>query len=418
MSRKQIPIIAGAAILLLVLVLLLFGSSGKYVSWWEHYRPDSKDPYGTYLVRNLLETYHPGQDFEVLEDSLGGKLDSGSFVFIGSYFFIDSAGLDELLRFVERGNRALIAAPYIPEQLLDSLGQGQCLNSSTYEDSIYLTETKFYLEDTLATLNFQHPGLQDEKGYPYRFLFFNAPQNYEWNYLPPRFFCDYQAVFASLGQINGEHTNFAKATCGRGEFYLHTTPLAFTNLHLIGERGLDYAGKVFSHLPAGKIYWDEREPGLANPSGSARQPSPLKYILSQPPLAWVWYLLLGLAVLYLIFRAKRRQRVIPVLEHNSNTSLEFIGTIGRLFFIQNNHKQLAQQKMRLFLNFVRERYHVPTKELNEAFAKNLATRSDVPEDVVSRILLLHRNIDNSGFLSENTLVDFHRQVERFYRECK
>jgi hypothetical protein len=56
--------------------------------------------------------------------------------------------------------------------------------------------------------------------------------------------------------------------------------------------------------------------------------------------------------------------------------------------------------------------------LNEEFAKNLAIRSDVPEEVVSKILLLHRNIDNSGFLSENTLVDFHRLMERFYRECK
>jgi hypothetical protein len=125
-----------------------------------------------------------------------------------------------------------------------------------------------------------------------------------------------------------------------------------------------------------------------------------------------------MALLYLIFRAKRRQRVIPVLEKNANTSLEFIGTIGRLFFINNNHRQLAAQKMRLFLIFVRERYHLPTKELNEQFTKGLAVRSNVPEEHILKILNLNRNIDNSGFLSEDTLVDFHRLMERFYRQCK
>ncbi|MBK9014266.1 MAG: hypothetical protein IPM82_09290 [Saprospiraceae bacterium] len=212
-------------------------------------------------------------------------------------------------------------------------------------------------------MNFQHPSLADTTAYQLKRLFLRQPVMYEWTFLPEEYLCEEQTTFASLGLINGENTNFMSAAYGKGEFLLHTTPLAFTNLHLVEKRGLEYASKAFSHLSAGPIYWDERayDPFNDMAGGNSDKESPLKYILSQPALAWAWYILLGMAVFYLIFRAKRRQRVIPVLEKNANTSLEFIGTIGRLFFIQNNHRQLATQKMRLFLIFVRERYHLPAK---------------------------------------------------------
>lgn len=74
--------------------------------------------------------------------------------------------------------------------------------------------------------------------------------------------------------------------------------------------------------------------------------------------------------------------------------------------------------MKLFLGFVRERYHLPTKELNPQFAKTLATRSEIPEEVIGKILTLHRNISSSGYVSENVLVDFHGLVEGFYKKCK
>lgn len=415
MSSKQTPFIIGAAVLLLLLLLYYFSGSGKSnYSWREHYDPSSKDPYGTYLVRNLLDGYFPNDSFQVVRDSLGARLDSGNFVYIGNDLWLDSAATNELLGFVAAGNRAFIASQYVPNGLLDSIGGFECVYE--YNDNVSST-----LSDTMVNLNFQHPNLADTAGYELKFLFLRQPAQHTWSYFPDEYLCDSQTVFATLGLMDDEQVNFVRASYGEGEFYFHTTPLAFTNLYLVEKRGLDYASKALSHLKPGPIYWDERSFDLSSnmaDGGKGNRESPLKYILSQPPLAWAWYLMLGMAVLYLIFRAKRRQRVIPVLEKNTNTSLEFIGTIGRLFFTQNNHRQLAAQKMRLFLIFVRERYHLPTKELNDQFAKGLAVRSNVAEEHIGKILNLHRNILNSGFLSEDTLVDFHRLMERFYRDCK
>jgi hypothetical protein len=413
-----------AAIVLVALLLYFFGGNGgPNYSWREHYEPAEKDPYGTYFVRNLLEEYYPGQRFEVVSDSLGERLDSGSFVYIGDQFWLDSASINELLDFVAAGNQAFIACPYLPYGLLDSLGGFECVY---YEDipadsADFVENDDFQttLSDTMVSLNFQHPALHDSVGFTYKYYYLREPIEHIWEYFPQEYLCDSQSVFATLGLLNDEHVNFLQASYGDGEFYLHATPLAFTNINLMEKKGLEYASKAFSHLRPGPIYWDERKydpPGF-NPS-RANKNSPLRYILSQRTLAWAWYVLLGLAVAYLVFRAKRRQRVIPVLEQNTNTSLEFIGTIGRLFFLQNNHRQLAAQKMRLFLIFVRERYHLPTKELNEQFAMSLATRSSLPQEHIQKILNLHQNISNSSFLSDDTLVNFHRLMEKFYRECR
>ncbi|MFQ5445874.1 MAG: hypothetical protein ACE5FF_02975 [Saprospiraceae bacterium] len=463
MSKKT-PLLILLVAVLLVAVFLMLGAKGKKYNWNEHYRVESKDPYGTFLAQNLLKSYFPDHNFSTISGDLAGQLPSGetgsNYFFLGAWMPLDSARTDELLRFVEAGNTAFIASQTIPFHLLDSISRGECVIFTDWEgqdyteaeldslvesgttqdysdeypdDSIYEDESYYpadagdaYFEegyavyDSVARFNFSHPSLRVKDGYCYRFLVKNQPVEYNWEYLPPDLFCEGQTVFAILGTLNDSLPTFVKADFGRGAFYLNTTPVAFTNINLLDTAGLEYAEKALSHLPAGDIYWDETRLQFPDysPNRSMWHEGPLKYILSQPALAWAWYLLLGMAVLFLIFRAKRRQRVIPVLEQNVNTSIEFIGTIGRLTFLQSNHKQLSLQKMRLFLGFVRERYSLPTRDLNEQFVKLLAGRSEVPEEVLNKILTLHRNIENSSYVSETTLVNLHQTMEKFYRQCK
>ncbi len=280
------------------------------------------------------------------------------------------------------------------------------------------TEELAFKRDSSVNLRLLHPQLANEPGYPMEFFIRQSRQSYSWNYLPYPLFCDSQAVFARLGTLEDSLVNFVKVPFGEGEFLLHTTPLAFTNYFLTKTSGAEYAAKSLSHLSPGDIYWDTRR--LAFPDFNLNrqwQKGPLQFILAQPPLAWAWYLLLGLALLYLIFRAKRRQRIIPVTERNENTSLDFIQTIGRLYFVQSDHRQLALQKTRLWLGFVRERYRLPTKELNEQWAKMLAAKAGVPENLVQNILKLDWVIANSGEVSAERLEEFHRALEQFYRQC-
>lgn len=402
----------------------IFSDGKKRHSWWEHYNPKMESPYGTSIVHELVKGYLPEKELKIIKDSLHYYLlddeVEGSYFYLGPSLWLDSTRIDALLNFVDRGNDAIIISQEIAFELLDSIGQKYCIDLTYSRDSMYYDYLPdYYLEDTLVTLNFDHVNFKKEKGYPLNFRVRSTDKKYYWDYLPPDLFCEYQYEFASLGTINDTLINFAKTKYGKGNFYLHTTPLAFTNFHIIKNDGREYAEKVLSHLNKSPVLWDDTKKSFEMPGRNRSfSQSPLKYILSQPPLAWGWYILLSMAVLYLIFRAKRQQRIIPVLEKNENTSLEFINTIGRLYFIQNNHRQLALEKMKLFLGFIREHYHLTTREINDAFKKQLSQKSEIPISVIEKIFTIHTNILQSKFTSENTLVTFHREMEQFYLHCK
>ncbi len=98
--------------------------------------------------------------------------------------------------------------------------------------------------------------------------------------------------------------------------------------------------------------------------------------------------------------------------------MEFISTIGSLYFMRNDHKKLAQQKMKLFLAYVRERYHLPTSQLDEEFVQKLTAHSEIPVTIINQILLFNKNIKSSTHVSEKTLIDFHVEMDKFYKNCK
>ena len=219
------------------------------------------------------------------------------------------------------------------------------------------------------------------------------------------------------------YPNFVRVAMGEGYFYLHTNPMVFTNIELLDEERLPYISGVFSHLSKGPIFWDEYSKLTSfnrsnNSQRSFNSRSPFQYILSQPPLAWAWYLLVILTAFYLFFRTKRRQRIIPVLERNVNSSLEFLQTIGHLYILQNDHKKIALHKARLFLSHIRSHYGLQTQNLDEGFVKSLAAKSEVDKKQIEAILLLYKNIQTSSIVSEKILKSFHTQIEDFYKNSK
>lgn len=425
--------IIGIVGLVLLAVFFWLRPAPSHFDWKETYDKNSQEPYGTYIVHRLLKSYFAGEQHSTLKDSLNNELpqdnESANYVFIGEALYLDSADTKALLNFVEEGNTAFIASKTLPYTLSDSLHFEECTQTWYYHWEDYDT-----MSDTLANFNFEHPDLATADGFNYRFFEKDKVKTYSWHHIPDYYFCTTSDTLIALGNIQTDTfwqaINFARLTHGNGYFYFHTNPLAFSNFYMAEKEGIAYANKVFSHLPKGKIYWDavsgvSEEVGRQQNQSAEQDPfkrlsekSPLQYILSQPPLAWAWYLTIALGLMYLIFQAKRKQQVIPVLEQNTNTSLEFIRTIGRLSFMQSNHKKLALQKMRLLLSYIRERYHFQLKPEDQAFAPRLATKSEVPEEVIQTILKYHQNIKTSSFTSENTLIEFHKVMEFFYKNCK
>lgn len=427
MTDRRPYIIFGIAAILILVLFLVFKKGGQRFNWKETYEEKSKDPYGTFVLHELLKEYFPSEELIVVEENFKDELPiqadaQSNYVFVGEALFLDTSDVTHLLDYVEAGNTAFISSKTIPYDLMFYLYYEEC-NGYYWDD---------YSEfaDTMGVVNLLHSSLMDPKPYEYKYVFKNKIENYRWQFIDTVFFCEDDYSFTKLGYVNDVHINFARKTYGKGAFYLHTNPITLSNIQLLDETGYTYASKLFTHLEEGPIYWDsysrtaesvgKRRNQIASGNSARNLASggPLQFILSQESLAWAWYLTLALGLLYLLFRAKRRQRIIPVAEENKNTSLEFISTIGSLYFLQNDHRKLALQKMKLFLSFVRNHYNMTTGTLDEEFKNRLAAKSEIPRTLIDQILLFYENIKSSTFVSEKTLIDFHLEMDKFYKNCK
>lgn len=427
MTDKRPLIIFGVAFILVLLLFLLFRSGGTRYDWTESYE-ENENPYGTQVVHNILDGYFPEHEVIDIQSSVFDELPAGddainaNYIFFGEGLYMDTSDVNQLLAFVEEGNTAFIASKSVPYDLMFYVYYTEC--NDNYWDDYNL------LMDTIAYFNLAHKDLKTPIDLDFKYLEKGKTASYNWHYIDSVHFCNEDYSFIQLGTLNGTYTNFAKIKYGQGAFYFHTNPMAFTNVQLLDEIGLEYTNKVFSHLAEGPIYWDtysrvgeevsrrRNQVHNFNPERSLNAEGPLSYILSAAPLAWAWYLLVALALLYLLFRAKRTQRIIPVYEGNQNTSLEFISTIGSLYFMQNDHKKLCLQKMKLFLSYIRDRYHIPTKEINEHFVTRLSSKSEIAEEYLFNILKYYNNIKTSTVVSDKTLEEFHGALEYFYKNRK
>lgn len=437
MQKNRTPIVLAIVALVLIgaMFVLVYDSNKPKFDWeessWDKkgYDEENDQPYGTQIAHRLLEGYFEGKKLHDIQKDVAGELPPDSvgkghnYVFVGEAMFLDSAGTQRLLDFVAAGNTALISSKTIPFDLMTFVYFDEC------EDAPWNDYEMF--EDTLALLSLRTPALPDSATKMF-FARQNAPKPYQWHYIEPYHFCD-SLPQHPLGYLNAEWVNFASFPHGEGRFLLHTTPLAFTNFSLLRPEARAYASGVFTHLSEGDIYWDavSRIPEAVgrqrNGTGgrSLSSEHPLSYILKQPALAWTWYLVLAMAMLWLVFRAKRRRPPIPVLPKNENSSYEFISTIAHLHFREKNYAGLSAQGMRHFLAQLRERYGLVAPldsesglpRTDDSFFQKLAELSEIPESEARRVFTLHANTVKYQ-PTEEMALELHLVMESFLKAAK
>jgi len=415
-NKTAIIILVGALVLVVAVYLWYSNIEKPKYNWYQTFKNDSKEPYGTFVISEMLEKYFPSNKFTVVRKSLSESLPKRSkgmnYVFIGSGMFLDSLGETELLEFVKRGNNAFISVPSFPYIIEDTLNLNIC-------EYYYAVD---YYVDSIVNLNFYNKEFKKESAYPFKYRYINESVSYSWSYLKDS--CinpDSKVVY--YGNINDTFPDYARIAFGNGYFFIHTSPLAFTNFQMLNKSAVEYASKVFSYLPEGDIYWDEFSkipPQFDEEAGGKLnwQKSPLYFILSQPALKTAWYIIIALVLLYILFRAKRRQRVIPILNPNTNTSLEFAETIGRIYYLQNDHKKLASQKMKLFLESIRNRYNISTTNIDEVFFQKLSQKSQVPQNEIEKLFANFKAIEYLKEISENLLISFNQSIDNFNKKAR
>ena len=195
-----------------------------------------------------------------------------------------------------------------------------------------------------------------------------------------------------------------------GQLIFSAMPLAFTNYFALLPETTGFTEAQLSLFPEGSPITHNEYYQL----GRMESASPLRALLANPSLRWATFVLLLGLLAFLIFQAKRKQRIIPVVTPLVNLTLEFVQTLGRLYYRQSNHQNLAAKRILYWKEFVRTHYNLPTQHLNEAFAKELVKKSGKDEALIE-VLIKHIQLVQSGEpVSDGLLLNFEKKLNEFY----
>ena len=115
-------------------------------------------------------------------------------------------------------------------------------------------------------------------------------------------------------------------------------------------------------------------------------------------------------------KVKRRQRIIPPYEKPVNDSLEFVTTIGKLYYEKGDHKNLAEKLTQYFLDYVRNRFKIPTVDINPSFVEQLSAKSNRDVAEINAITETIHSINLSETITQKQLMDYYELLENFYKK--
>lgn len=429
-NRRNWLVLAVAAVILALILFLLFKKDGD--NWSVSFNPKSEEPYGTGVLYRWFE--NSDIEIETNNNSFVNVFENDSspsnILFIADNFTADSAESAAMLRHVERGNRLFISSNRVTEEFMkqllhrDTLGQYPGLDFPPGVESVYFQEveenlsiwsSQFKKYDSAITVGYDTSHfefrMRDQSDYYYTSYNF-------WNYreLRPNF-----KSAQVVSYFNDDFIYHIRIPYGKGFVDLHTLPITFTNYSVIDQHGKNYVKSMLGDLTDQKVYYDIYNSYYHYQQFSTDQQyseGPLKYILQHESLRWAYYLLLLMAVFYIIFNGKRKQRIIPVLAENKNTTLSYVHTLGELYFQNGSHKVMAQKAIELFLWDLRQRYGVKARKIGDVNLALLAERSGISQEQIEIIFKRFVLIDKITGFTDKNLMTIHQSIREFYHFAK
>ena len=378
------------SVVVIVMALTVFSSADRKVDWEQTYDANSKQPYGLYIFGEQLKHFFSKKIDKISYtpyEYLRRNQQKGNYNYIFTTEGIDEVSLKKILSDVRAGSQAL----FLNEDygLMDTLkididheltvdDINLQLNSTSYDKQIYINPERVYLRVNYFTQ------LDKERDKALGYVFF------------------------SDGRKIRKKINFVEVPYGKGKFFLYLgPPMAFTNYFLKeSQDARSYVATVLSYLP------EDRPTVWFVPSTQGEDA--LSFIMSQPQLRMAWRLMILGFLLYLLFKGKRQQRIIPVIEKPKNTTVEFAQSISSLYYQERDATDMVQKKITYFLDQVRQRYYLDTQQINEDFATKLYNKSGKDKDLVQQIVSTIIHFEQTQQAQEETLIQLDKWIDEFW----
>jgi len=400
---KRSKIIIGLFVAVLLTIIVTEIVRPKPLDWRPSYTATDKVPFGCHVLFNELPTLFPGNEIKTVDESLYNLMierdtnATSNYILINNGIEFDEQEYNEVLDYVADGNSVFMASSWFGSYLSDTLNLRTSYDYTVSEDSIYVD---------LANNSFKTK----------KFIYKRAMKN--------QHFISVDSLNTTiLGNITfttednflddeEEETltkpNFIKVSFGKGNFFLNTSPQAFGNYYMLN-KNQDYVANALSYLDnRSTVYWDNYKK-----SGRVFIDSPMRFVLNQAPLKWAYYISIVGLIIFVIFRAKREQRIIPVIEPLENSSIEFARTVGTLYHQHRDFSDLIAKKLKFFLEHLRSNFYMDTNTINQKTAEDLAAKSGKPLTETKELIEFIVYLKGKAVHSEQNLIDLNKKITSF-----
>ncbi len=397
--KKIVPILLIIIALVITAAVAIGIKNTKTVDWEESFNEKSNKPYGLSVFYKELPNLFKKQKVRTVyytpesylkansENGYGDHVAKGSFIIIGNSDYLEDASVDELLHFVDEGNTLFMSDYYFSQKIHDTL----------HIDVDYASNKK----DSISYVSIENKGLSNA------IIDKNEGVNY---------FSRFDSInYHILGYVKTDETriNFIEVPFGKGHIYLHLEPKAFTNYNILKDNRYKYTEALISYLPENDVYFDSYTK-IQSAYSNAEKTSNLSWFLKQLSFKWAWYTALIFTVLFVVFNAKRRQRIIKIIKPLQNTTVAFVKTVSNLYFDIQDHKNLIHKKITYFLEKIRTDYNLDTSVLNDEFITKLASKTGKKEEEVKNLIDYINWLKSKKEFFEGNLLTLNKHIEAFY----
>jgi len=399
-------------ILLLIPVMFLFEQSfTKEFSWDASFNKNDKQPFGCFVFDDVLSSSLKGN--YSISDKTFFQLNNDSttrpkaFLVLSDYAFMDSVQFRSMISLLRKGNKIMFVSSTFSPYLVDSLRITAHNSFIGYDDVKAMTrQTKkrkplflcnsatprkvyrFYPQictDFFSQVTPAGPKIKNE---------LNDKRKHTWLSDTP----------STVLAINRERfpVAFSKKV-GKGELFMVSTPLLFTNYGVLDQQNAGYVFSLLSYMKGMPLVRYD-----ASVTKSEAKETPLRYFLSQPPLRWSIYLSMFVLILFMRFNAKRRQRIIPVIEPPVNTTLDFIKQIGTLYYQKKDYLGILRKKRIYFAKALKKETYIDIEEeaLTMDLCHRLSNKTGMEAEKIYKILKDLELLQYDIPIDEKTLKDY------------
>ncbi|MNK00389.1 hypothetical protein D3C87_181730 [compost metagenome] len=401
MNKKVIISFLAFALFIGLVIWFLDGSTGdgtnsitkRYSSDWKKtYDLRDENPRNVSFFMELLDVHIKDSVYNLKRwsdlDSIPGH-EQATYLFIGDEFGASNSSYDSLMHYADSGATVFLSFNH--------------LTSNIYER--HFEEGAFYWD--YSKVLFAWIG---DTTLPFYHVYENDTINEDWYSFSETDIIDtnYRSYLFAM-----KHPFAFYEKHHKGKVHFHSIPNLFENYQVIQPNGYAHARVILNKIPKDKpvIFLScginnsnqpvtDFDPDKDSEGAEKEDTSLIQFILKNPALRLAFLLLIVLLLIYVFFRGKRKEEILPGYTQKRNMSLAFVETLSSIYISRNSPIGILQVIRKNFYSAINRHFYIDLsrKENQEQNLEKLIAKvpydSEKLVDIVNSLNSRKNNVDN------------------------